>query len=195
VLERLRGSMNAPASAEGGNTKHGDDTWAADLRTTMRNGGEGRVVRLPCIMPNTADPDDRIAWEICQYAMAAQMSRSVFIYEYNAVQWRDGWEKIRRDIESNQDTKVRMSVLDPVAPDELWAYVKGVIDGSPHKEITLEPGTPEVLQYVFARDRPHPGSVWRLMRHAFEIAIAGQSAKVTWRELTAAGTRMEEEAV
>jgi hypothetical protein len=33
------------------------------------------------------------------------------------------------------------------------------------------------------------------MRHAFEIAIAGQSAKVTWRELTAAGTRMEEEAV
>ncbi len=119
------------------------------------------VVRLPCIMQNTANPDDRIAWEICQYAMAAQMSKSVFIYEYNAVQWPDGWEKIRRDLEPNRDARVRTSVLDPVGPGELWAYVQSVIDGSPYKEITLEPGAPKVLQYLFARDQPHPGMVWR----------------------------------
>lgn len=193
VLEKLRDSMNALASADGGSTKRGDDMWAADLRTTMRNGGEGRVVRLPCIMPNTADPDDRIAWEICQYAMAAQMSKSVFIYEYNAVQWPDGWEKTRRDIESNRDTKVRTNVLDPVAPDELWAYVKGVIDGSPHKEITLDPAAPKLLKFLFDRDRPHPGTVRRLMRRVYEIAIAEQSAKVTLDHLLSVAMRMEGE--
>ncbi|WP_433227109.1 hypothetical protein [Actinomadura formosensis] len=183
VLLKLR-SKNGPLDEEDmANAQVDDAGWAAKLRNVMCGAGGELVVRLPCIMQDTSDVEARIGWEILQYGMAAQRSKSVFIYEYNARAWPGDWEKLRKEIELSRDVKVRSCVVDPVTPNELWTYVKGVMDSSPHKQITLDTDVAEWLKYIFGQCSLHPQSVHGLMRRIFNNAIAEPSPKVTLNHL------------
>ncbi|MFI0480856.1 hypothetical protein [Actinomadura sp. 9N215] len=187
VLRRLcsrTGLLDADDMAGAEFDKH---EWAARLSTVMSQAGGEMVVRLPGMMANASGVETTdLAWEVFRYAAAANRSKSVFIYEYNAQDWPRDWEVLRAAIEQNNDHKVRTRVLEPFNPDELWAYAEEVMDVSPHKEITLEERAAGWLRNVFGDRSLHPKSVHQLMRRSFANAIDGRSATVTFDHLWAA---------
>ncbi|MFI0370810.1 hypothetical protein ACH35V_23315 [Actinomadura sp. 1N219] len=162
--------------------------WAAKLSNVMSQAGGEMVVRLPGMMPNASGvAAAELAWEVFRYAAAANRSKSVFIYEYNAKDWPRDWELLRAAIEENNDHKVRTRVLEPFTPDELWAYAEEIMDVSPHQEITLEESVPGSLRSLFGHRFGDPSlhlkSVHQLMRRSFANAIEGRSATVTFDHL------------
>ncbi|TYK52527.1 hypothetical protein [Actinomadura decatromicini] len=189
VLLKLRASLRTLDDGDLADTQINNSGWATGLRTLMSNEGKGMVVRLPCTMRNVND--DKVAWEICQYANAAEMSDSVFIYEYRARDWPADWDRLCEDLDTNVSVHTR--VVDPVAPAELWDYVKDVMRRSPHPEITFEAGVPELVMYVFGRDAMDPRRVHGMMRRIFAGAIKEGGRKVTfdllWPEAERLGSR------
>ncbi|GAA4232700.1 hypothetical protein GCM10022254_33290 [Actinomadura meridiana] len=184
VLRKLS-SRNGLLDADDVADEKADDThWPARLQTVLGQTGEEMVVRLPRIEPEASDAGTRnIAWEIACYANAAEESKSVIIYEYNATDWPRDWESLRSAIDQNYDANVRACVLDPVAPADLWAYAQGVMDRSPHQRFTMEEGVPEWLRRLFGTFSVSPTKAHDLMRRVFANAIAAQSTKVTLEHL------------
>ncbi|XRQ12194.1 hypothetical protein ACN3XK_15250 [Actinomadura welshii] len=162
-----------------------DDIWGDRLCDILNRAGGGLAVRLPGVQQNGATHTD-IAWEICQYAMAAQLNDSVLIYEYLTDTWPDDWHKLFAHVEQNHDVTVRDRVLDNLSADDLWTYVEGVMERSPNRRIALAPGVPEELRQTFSRRSLSLSGMHGFMRAAFAAAIAENSPEVSHRHLLTA---------
>ncbi|QKW38291.1 hypothetical protein HUT06_33355 [Actinomadura sp. NAK00032] len=194
VLGKLRAQTGALRPGEVPDAEIDDAAWADGLRKVMGHADRKLVVRLPCIMQGPTGAGDRLAWEICQYAMAAGPGNHVFVYEYNANVWPDDWDRLRSDVERHRDAKVRACVLDPVAPGELLVDVQSVMAASPHARVALESGMSKCLKYVLGADLLAPASFRRLMRLAADRVIAEQSTEITLDHLMDQAMRIKKEA-
>jgi hypothetical protein len=194
VLGKLRAQTGGLRPGEVSDAEIDDAAWADGLRKVMDHADRKLVVRLPCTMQGTTGSGDSLAWEICQYAMAAGPGNHVFVYEFNAEDWPDDWDRLRAEVERHHDAKVRPCVLEPVTPDELLADAQAVMAASPRTGVALDAQMSKWLKYVLNKDLLHPASFRRLMRLAVDSALAERSTEITLDHLMGQAMRIKKEA-
>ncbi|TDC67150.1 hypothetical protein E1200_15510 [Actinomadura sp. GC306] len=177
-----------------------DELWGEKLYELLGRATAPMAVRLPSVEQRAQAGGAEIVDEIVQYAIAAYRSKHVFIYEYLTDGWPDDWDRLIAQIDKNHDVAVQERVVSELSADDLWAYVDGVMRRFPDNGITLAPGMPEELQKALALPlltgrRPiRLSRMHGLMRAAFDIAIAQDSAEVSAAHVISAAWNLSEAA-